>query len=174
MQAKDVPFEQCLRKVLHLRFNMCYRRASNARFKFQDPTFNEKRLWVSRLLAQFYTQESDNVLLISIDECSFRSDKTIHSAWGQVLDLGKNAEALKKGLDIQLKTSLLAEQRSFSTVKGLLFKSDSEIQPSHHRIDLHEVVSPNNDDADDQGDDDGKKEVAPIKSSKRKSILKKV
>ena len=46
--------------------------------RFLDPTYNEKRLWVSRLLAQFLL-EGD--LIISIDESNFRSDSFSKRKW---------------------------------------------------------------------------------------------
>ena len=109
MDADAVPLEQCLRKILLQSFNMCYARADNSRFKYQDPHFNLKRLWVSRLLAHFYCNETEEVLLVSIDECSFRSDKLIHAAWGQQLELGKRKQGIKEGQDVVQKRQLIRE-----------------------------------------------------------------
>ena len=58
---------QVLRGDLHLRF----RRYDSAMVRYQDPTFDNKRLWVSRLLAQFLI---DGALIISIDESHIRHD----------------------------------------------------------------------------------------------------
>ena len=44
---------------------------NTANLKYRDPTFNDKRLWVSRLLAQFLFEDA---LKITVDESDFRSD----------------------------------------------------------------------------------------------------
>lgn len=49
-----------------------------ANLKYKDPSFNEKRLWVSRLLAQFMFED---VVIISVDESHFRSDTLPHRQW---------------------------------------------------------------------------------------------
>ena len=46
--------------------------------RYKDPTFDSKRLWVSRLLAQFI---SDNALIISIDESHLRHDSQKRYQW---------------------------------------------------------------------------------------------
>ena len=56
-----------LREDLHLRFL----RYDSAKDRYQDPTFDNKRLWVSRLLSQFLI---DGALIISIDESHIRHD----------------------------------------------------------------------------------------------------
>ena len=56
-----------LREDLHLRFL----RYDSAMVRYQDPTFDHKRLWVSRLLSQFLI---DGALIISIDESHIRHD----------------------------------------------------------------------------------------------------
>ena len=38
--------------------------------KYTDPTFDEKRLWISRLLAQFIVE---GAIIVSIDESSIRT-----------------------------------------------------------------------------------------------------
>ena len=58
---------QVLRDDLHLRFL----RYDSAMIRYQDPTFDHKRLWVSRLLSQFLL---DGALIISIDESHIRHD----------------------------------------------------------------------------------------------------
>ena len=39
--------------------------------KYRDPSYDSKRLWISRLLTQFL---HDDVIIVSLDESSFRSD----------------------------------------------------------------------------------------------------
>ena len=48
---------------------MRFRAVNAAKIKYNDTDFDEKRLWVSRLLAQFMMAD---VLILSIDESSFK------------------------------------------------------------------------------------------------------
>ena len=43
--------------------------ASN--LKYRDPAYNEKRLWISRMLSQFMLEDA---VIITVDESNFRSD----------------------------------------------------------------------------------------------------
>ena len=52
-------------------FKLRYRLTNAASVKYNDTDFDEKRRWISRLLAQFLMAE---VLVISIDECSFKQE----------------------------------------------------------------------------------------------------
>ena len=45
---------------------------------YKNPAFDEKRLWVCRLLAQFVT---DGALVISVDESHLRSDGAKQFRW---------------------------------------------------------------------------------------------
>jgi hypothetical protein len=63
-----------LRQIFHLK----YASQNKANTKYLDPTYNEKRLWVCRLLTQFFIEE---VLVISVDECNFRSDAVGNRKW---------------------------------------------------------------------------------------------
>lgn len=65
---------QVLRQDLHLRFL----RYDSAMVRYQDPTFDLKRLWVSRLLSQFIL---DGALIISIDESHIRHDSRKQYQW---------------------------------------------------------------------------------------------
>ena len=58
-------------RVLHDDLHLSFRRYDPAMVRYQDPTFDNKRLWVSRLLAQFLI---DGALIISIDESHIRHD----------------------------------------------------------------------------------------------------
>ena len=53
------------------KFNLKYKRVEKANVRYRDPEYNEKRLWISRLVAQFMKED---VILISIDESNFRHD----------------------------------------------------------------------------------------------------
>ena len=46
--------------------------------RYLDPTYNDKRVWVSRLLAQFMFE---NAVIISVDESNFRSDILNKRSW---------------------------------------------------------------------------------------------
>ena len=56
-----------LKKHFHLR----YKFFDTAKIKYMDPAYNDKRMWISRLLAQFL---HEGMVVISIDESGFRSD----------------------------------------------------------------------------------------------------
>jgi hypothetical protein len=43
-----------------------------ANARYCDPSFEEKRLWIARLLTH-YLMELENTVIISIDESNFRS-----------------------------------------------------------------------------------------------------
>jgi len=79
-QVPDIPapcietLSGILRKIFHLR----YHKFNPANFKYRDPTFDEKRLWVSRILGQLSSQ---GWLVISVDESNFRSDTVNHRQW---------------------------------------------------------------------------------------------
>lgn len=60
------------------KFNLKYKRVEKANTKYRDPSFNEKRLWISRLLARFL---SEDVIVISIDESNFRHDALPTKQW---------------------------------------------------------------------------------------------
>lgn len=63
-----------LRKEFCLSFGKCY--PANARYK--DPIYDEKRLWISRLLSHMLME---NTVIISIDESNFRSRMTNSCNW---------------------------------------------------------------------------------------------
>ncbi len=58
-------------KLLHKKFNMRYGRLNPAVLRYRDPDFDEKRIWVCRLIAQFIYE---GALVVSIDEANFRAD----------------------------------------------------------------------------------------------------
>jgi len=67
------PCESTLSIILKETFHLKYKKLNPANYKYRDPTFNEKRLWISRLLANFLL---DGWLIVSIDESNLRSDNT--------------------------------------------------------------------------------------------------
>ena len=74
-----VPSVATLLKILKAKFAMRYGKSQAANVKYRDPTFNERRLWVSKLLAQFLMEDA---VIISVDECNFRSDSLPNKQWG--------------------------------------------------------------------------------------------
>jgi hypothetical protein len=72
------PSKRTLERMLNHRFHLRYGKFGPANFKYGDPAFDEKRLWVTRLLAQFFLEE---VVLISVDESNFRSDVIPRTQW---------------------------------------------------------------------------------------------
>ena len=45
---------------------------------YNDPLYDEKRLWISRLLAQLYLEDA---VIISLDESSFKQEVTAQKMW---------------------------------------------------------------------------------------------
>jgi hypothetical protein len=65
-------------QVLRQDLNLHFLRYDSAMVRYQDPTFDHKRLWVSRLLSQFLL---DGALIISIDESHIRHDSRKQYQW---------------------------------------------------------------------------------------------
>ena len=63
------PGMSSIREILLRDFQLRFRASNAANIKYNDTDFDEKRLWVSRLLAQFMMAD---VLIVSIDESSFK------------------------------------------------------------------------------------------------------
>lgn len=73
-----VPSGSTILRILKETFHLKFGKASNSNPKYRDPTYNEKRLWVSRLLAQFLLEDA---VVISVDESNFRSDHYPAKQW---------------------------------------------------------------------------------------------
>ena len=73
-----VPNLNTIQRILREHFHLSFKSASPAMVRYLDPTYNEKRLWVSRLLAQFLLED---VTIISIDESNLRSDCFKRRKW---------------------------------------------------------------------------------------------
>lgn len=87
--TSKVPSNFWLQRILLTKFNLVFRRGINTScYMYQSPSFHQRRLWASRLLAHFFLNEPD-LLIVSIDESSFRSDRLPKSAWAQEVYLGK-------------------------------------------------------------------------------------
>ena len=59
-------------------FQLRYRVANAAKIKYNDVSFDAKRVWVSRLLAQFLLS---GVIIVSIDESSFKQEGVTKQYW---------------------------------------------------------------------------------------------
>lgn len=64
--------------ILKDKFHLRYGKTQASNLKYRDPTYNEKRRWVARLLAQFMYEE---VVIISLDESNFRSETFPSRQW---------------------------------------------------------------------------------------------
>ena len=78
LNPDSVPCARVIRKIMQEKFNLKYCRLDKANVKYRDPQYNEKRMWVSRLMVQFILEE---VVLISIDESNFRHDSLPTKQW---------------------------------------------------------------------------------------------
>jgi len=76
--SQKVPSYATILKILHEIFHLKFKANSTASIRYLDPVYNEKRLWVSRLLTWFMMQD---MLVISIDESNFRTDAMIKRTW---------------------------------------------------------------------------------------------
>jgi hypothetical protein len=65
------PCVSTVRKMLIRDFQLRFRAANAANIKYNDVGFDDKRVWVSRLLAQFMLS---GVIIVSIDESSFKQE----------------------------------------------------------------------------------------------------
>jgi hypothetical protein len=78
LPAKPPPCESTLSIILKKTFHLKYKKLNPANYRYRDPTYNEKRLWVSRLMAHFIL---DGWLIVSIDESSLKSDNNSNRQW---------------------------------------------------------------------------------------------
>lgn len=70
-QEITVPCTRTLSLILRGHFSLRYIKSKPANARYFDPKFNEKRLWVSRLLATFMERDA---LIISVDESNLRAN----------------------------------------------------------------------------------------------------
>ena len=64
--------------MIHNSFDLRYKSLKSQNIRYNDKEFNEKRLWISRLLAQLVREE---VLILSIDEAGFKSVGPPNQMW---------------------------------------------------------------------------------------------
>jgi hypothetical protein len=67
-----------VRNMLRDDFQLRFRVANAAKIKYNDMSFDEKRVWISRLLAQFLMS---GVIIVSIDESSFKKEGVTKQYW---------------------------------------------------------------------------------------------
>ena len=67
-----IPSRSTVTKVLHDRFGLSYRAFNPVKLRQYQAKFNDKRLWICRLLAQIL---SEDYLVVSIDESSFSTSR---------------------------------------------------------------------------------------------------
>ncbi len=58
-----------MQRILHEHFDLRFKKMKGENIKYNDPGLDGKRVWVSRLLAQFLFED---VLIVSIDESGFQ------------------------------------------------------------------------------------------------------
>lgn len=78
LPSQKVPSLTTLRRVLKEHFKLKYGRLDKINLKYRDPTYNEKRLWVARLIAQFLFEDA---VVISVDESNFKHDSLPTKQW---------------------------------------------------------------------------------------------
>lgn len=67
-----------IRKLLRKHFHLRFKAMPAAMVRYHDPLYNEKRVWVARLLAQLY---NEGAIIISLDESNFRQDILGNRRW---------------------------------------------------------------------------------------------
>lgn len=73
-----VPSATVIKQILHEKLFLRKATMQTSTLRYKDPTYNEKRLWISRLLAQFMFEDA---LIITVDESHFRSDQVVAKQW---------------------------------------------------------------------------------------------
>ena len=78
LPEEQVVSEPRLAHILRTHFKLKFKKLEKANVKYNDPTYNEKRLWVSKLLTQFIIEDA---IIVSVDESNFRSDVIMNKQW---------------------------------------------------------------------------------------------
>jgi hypothetical protein len=65
-----VPCVATIGNIIRNKFHLNYIKVPPANARYDDPTFSEKRLWISRILASMLLS---NTVIIALDESSFKS-----------------------------------------------------------------------------------------------------
>jgi hypothetical protein len=78
LPKEEVPCRTSVKHILKSTFHFKYAALNKANTKYKDSTYNEKRLWISRLLTQFMIEDA---MIISVDDSNFRSDAFPSKSW---------------------------------------------------------------------------------------------
>jgi hypothetical protein len=78
LPEEQVPTPLVIRNIMKQTFNLKYKTVEKANTKYRDPDYNEKRIWVCRLLAQFMAEDA---VIISLDESNFKHDVLPKKQW---------------------------------------------------------------------------------------------
>ena len=89
-----MPSETSINTILHKHFHLKFKSSKASMIRYLDPTYNEKRLWVSRLLAQFH---KENAVIISIDESNFRVDSFPKRKWVLEAKMDRVGDLVRSG-----------------------------------------------------------------------------
>lgn len=73
-----VPSRAVLRVIMRDELGMRFRSGLGAKLMYNSPAFDEKRVWVSRLLAQLHLE---GAVIVSVDESAFKSEMANHKFW---------------------------------------------------------------------------------------------
>jgi hypothetical protein len=73
-----VPSLVTIRKLMKVKFNLRFKKLDKANTKYRDNSYNEKRLWVSRLVTRFLMEDA---VIICVDESNFRHDALPNKQW---------------------------------------------------------------------------------------------
>ena len=92
------PSLNTISRLLKREFKLSYRAASPALTRYLDPSYNPKRVWVSRLLAQFV---HEGALVISLDESNFRSDSGFKAKQWRFTPKVANVSQMIHGLQLE-------------------------------------------------------------------------
>lgn len=84
LPSSSVPKKCTLYDIIKEQFHLRFGAKQQAQPKYGDPLYNEKRLWISRLLAQFFIEQ---VVIVSIDESNFKSSNLSRRSWAFNSDL---------------------------------------------------------------------------------------
>lgn len=88
----QVPSIVTICKIIKERFNLKYKKLDKANTKYRDDTFNDKRVWISRLMAQFLMEDA---IIICIDESNFRHDALPGKQWQFNMSTIANRKSMK-------------------------------------------------------------------------------
>jgi hypothetical protein len=73
-----VPSTKIIRRIMKEDFNLKFKRFDKANTKYIDSAYNEKRIWISRIVSQFLKEDA---IIISIDESNYRHDDYPTKQW---------------------------------------------------------------------------------------------